>query len=303
MSKVKTVTIGISAFNEEATIGFLLDAILIQTGDNFVLDKIIVNLDGSTDETKEVLKDRNDELLQIIDNKTQKGKATRLNELYQMNTSDILIILDADVTITDQRFISKLVSGFIHENVVIVSSNNQPIRPNTFIGKVWYANEQSWYAVRKLVNNGDSLYNNSGCAVALEKNFAKSILMPTEAIADQQFVYLSAMKQQKKFVFKEHAIAYYRPPSTLHDIKIQFARSLGEEQFLKKYFDKSYNSYFEIPTNAKLIGLVHALLKDPFYTVLSRVFLVILPKLGIKEDMNNKKGLWQRTSSTKIATN
>lgn len=301
MNRIKTVTIGISAYNEERTIGQLLDAISIQTGDSYKLEQIIINLDGSTDNTKAEVLSTSDDRIRLIVNKTQKGKATRLNELYQMNTSDILIILDADITITDQRLIQKLVAGFTHPDIVIVSSNNQPIRPNTFIGKVWYANEQSWYETRRLVKNGDHLYNNSGCAVALEKNFAKSIIMPQEAIADQQFVYLSAMKLHKKFVFKEQAVVYYLPPSTLEDIKKQYARSLGEEQFLKKYFDESFDTFFQIDTTYKITGFLNSMRKDPFYTVMSRVFLKVLPYLGIQEDPANQKGLWQRTNSTKLA--
>lgn len=302
MNTIKTVTIGISAYNEEQTIGALLDSIEIQTGDDFVVEKIIVSLDGSTDGTKKVIKDRNDELVTVIDNKTQKGKATRLNEIYRMNTSDILIILDADIYISDQRLIEKLVTGFTNKNVAIVSSNNQPIKPNTLIGKVWYANEQSWYEVRKDVNNGDNLYNNSGCAVALSKDFAKSILMPTEAIADQQFVYLSAMKQNKQFVFKKNAIVYYHPPATIEDIKNQYARSLGEEEFLKKHFDESFNTYFDIPNNLRIKGFINALIKDPFFTIASRVLIQILNRIKLEQDVNNKKGLWKRTNSTKKLT-
>lgn len=299
MNKIKTVTIGISAYNEEQTIGSLLDAIAMQTGDSYVLEKVIVVLDGSTDKTYDVVAERKDKLISIMSHADRKGKASRLSELYELNTSDIILILDADVQITDQRFIEKLASGFTKDSIGIVSSNNQPIRPKSFIGKVWYANEQSWYEVRKLVNGGDHLYNNSGCAIALEKNFAKSIVMPAEAIADQQFVYLSAMKEHKDFVFKEQAVAYYIPPTTLHDIKIQYARSLSEESFLEKYFDKSFHKYFDIPRKYKVKGLLKAFRKDPIYTFLSRLFLRILPYLGIEEDPDNKKGLWKRTNSTK----
>lgn len=301
MNTLKTVSIGIAAFNEDQTIGPLLDAIHIQTGDTYILEKIIIVLDGSTDKTREVIKTHNDPRIVVIDHKEQKGKATRLTQLYKLNTSDILLILDGDVQITDQRFIEKLVQEFTNNNIAIVSSNNQPIRPNSFIGKVWYANEQCWYEIRKSVNNGNNLFNNSGCAVALEKNFAKSIIMPAEAIADQQFVYLSAMKLGKQFIFKEHAVVHYVPPSTLQDIKIQFARSLGEEEFLKKYFDDSFNTYFEIPLKNKLLGLITAVLKDPFYTIVSLMFVKLLPKLGIVQDPTNKKGLWKRTNSTKLA--
>lgn len=301
MNKLKTLTVGISAFNEEQTIGTLLNAIEMQTGETYKLEKVMIVLDGSTDNTRQEVMARKDKDIMLVEHTEQKGKATRLSELYKMNTSDILLILDADIFIKDQRFIEKLVSGFTSEHVAIVSSNNQPVRPNTFIGKVWYANEQSWYETRRLVPQGNHLYNNSGCAVALEKNFAKSIIMPQEAIADQQFVYLSAMKQGKQFVFKEHAVSYYLPPSTLEDIKKQYARSLGEETFLSNYFDASFDSYFQIKKKYKIKGFINALKKDPFYTIVSRIFLKILPLLGIKNDPANKKGLWKRTNSTKLA--
>lgn len=300
MTKKKTVTIGIAAYNEENTIKMLIRSLQKQKTSSFVLERIIVMLDGSTDNTASILRNmHNRPNVIIIENKERMGKATRLNELFHINQSDILVIFDADILITDTYLIEKMVKGFNSEKVAIVSSNNQPVRPNTFWGKLWYAGENVWYETRKDVNMGDNLYNNSGCAVALEKKFAKLMNLPKQTIADQQFVYLNAMKMDRTFVFKKDAIVYYLPPSTLHDIKIQYARSIGEEDFLKKYFEKKYMLYTHIPDSFKLKGIFKSLKSDPIYTILSLFLLKLIALMHISQDPLSKKGLWKRTNSTK----
>ena len=54
--KKPTLSIGIPAFNEEANIYFLLKDLLSQKMDQFNLERIIVNSDGSTDDTIEQVK-------------------------------------------------------------------------------------------------------------------------------------------------------------------------------------------------------------------------------------------------------
>ena len=51
MNKKLTVSVGIPAYDEEANIKSLLEAILQQRQENFILKSIIVVSDGSTDRT------------------------------------------------------------------------------------------------------------------------------------------------------------------------------------------------------------------------------------------------------------
>ena len=52
MNKKPTVTIGIPAHNEEANIANMLNSVISQEQKSFFLEKIIVALDGCTDNTE-----------------------------------------------------------------------------------------------------------------------------------------------------------------------------------------------------------------------------------------------------------
>ena len=51
-----TVTIGIPSYNEAQNIGQLLESLLKQVSNSYILEKIIVCSDGSTDDTEQVVK-------------------------------------------------------------------------------------------------------------------------------------------------------------------------------------------------------------------------------------------------------
>lgn len=104
MTKRKTVTIGIPAYDEEANIKNLLKSLLVQKGQNFILERIIVISDGSSDNTiAEAGKVKNN-LIELINHKKNLGKIRIQNEILKKSKSDILIILDADVIPSGKNF-------------------------------------------------------------------------------------------------------------------------------------------------------------------------------------------------------
>ena len=68
---------------------------LNQKGD-FILEKVIVVSDGSTDGTVSAAQSIADTRIEVINRKEREGKAIRQNEICQMAESDVLVILDAD---------------------------------------------------------------------------------------------------------------------------------------------------------------------------------------------------------------
>lgn len=297
--KKPTVSIGIPAFNEQHTIAQLLRAVLEQRSDTYRLDSIYVVLDGSTDNTESEIASVNDERIYVVKHTRQLGKATRLNELFQINTSEYLVIFDADILIKDPTVIEKMIQPFADAHIGLVSANNLPIRPKEFIGKIWYRAEMVWYEMRKYADDEKTLYNNSGCSIALRKNIADKILLPRETIADQQFVYVYAMQCGGAFFYQKNANVYYHPPATLKDISIQYARSTTEEPFFQKHFGRSYDSFFTIPRWCRIKGLLDSFIVDPLYTFLAVSFLKLLPYTSTITLRETKKGLWPVTASTK----
>lgn len=92
------VSIVIAAYNEEDTIGAVLDAI----GDLDLDAEVIVVDDGSTDRTAEIVGHRTGERLRLI-SKPNGGKGTALATGFAAATGDIVVIQDADVELSPAR--------------------------------------------------------------------------------------------------------------------------------------------------------------------------------------------------------
>lgn len=87
---MKTVTVVIPAYNEEARISSTLQA--VQELDN--ITKIIVVNDGSTDKTAEVVRKLG---VELIDLKINRGKGGAMNASLPYIDTDIVVFLDADL--------------------------------------------------------------------------------------------------------------------------------------------------------------------------------------------------------------
>ncbi|HZK44530.1 MAG TPA: glycosyltransferase family 2 protein [Syntrophomonadaceae bacterium] len=87
---MKTITIVIPAFNEGTRIVKTLQAVQEIAG----INKIIVVNDGSTDNTAEIVKELN---IDIINLKTNVGKGGAMNASLSYIDTDIVVFLDADL--------------------------------------------------------------------------------------------------------------------------------------------------------------------------------------------------------------
>ncbi len=303
-TKKPTVTIGIPVFNEESTIKSVISSLLNQTTDLFILDRIIVVSDGSTDNTVSLVKSEfsDSKKVTLLCGRKRIGKSRRLKQIFSLNTSDIILIFDGDILINDKTLVGKLIKRFDNYKVGLVSGNTQPVRPNSFFGRIWFANENLWYYSRRDYLQGNNLYNNSGQSVALTKDFAKKVFLPWNTVADQHFIYLSSVKENFEFRFARNAVTFYVPPSTLKDIVLQIRRTKNEGIFFKKYFDQSYASHFYIPTRFKIIGLYYSLKKDFIYTIFALTLFNLLRVIVRDIDPLTNRGMWNIAKSTKTNT-
>src|SRR5258706_12530725 len=134
--KTITVTVAISAFNEEDNIVAFLQSVLNQKQEGYSLEKIIVVSDGSTDSTVQKAKSLNSKLLEIIVHKTRAGKPTRMNEIYKMCKSDILVENDADTIYFDRNGLRDIVASFKNdEKVMMAGGQTVPFSLKSFVEK------------------------------------------------------------------------------------------------------------------------------------------------------------------------
>ena len=299
--KKYSVTIGIPAHNEEANIVFLLNSILKQKGDNYILEKVIVICDGTTDSTIKLVRDiskKHKKVLCHFDGK-RKGKMQRLSEFYTMNKSDLLFIFDGDVVLAKPTVIEDMVKQFTDEDVLAVSGNNQPVPSKTFIGKLVNAWAHVWYEVRVRYNKGDNVHNARGCAMATRRTFSKNIHIPDKLASESQYVYFLIKQRQKKFAFAKDALVYYRKPESIHDYLLQFKRSAPESLKLTAIFGEEIKEYYKIPKLYKIKGVIASFLQQPIYMPLGGLFTLIMKYIPYNEGSMIKQGIWKTVESTK----
>lgn len=95
VNSFKKISIVMAAYNEEKTIAEIINRV---KKTELGLDKeIIVVDDGSTDGTREILKNLKDEILKVIFHEKNLGKGAALRTGFSQATGDIVLIQDADL--------------------------------------------------------------------------------------------------------------------------------------------------------------------------------------------------------------
>lgn len=301
MKKNKTLTIGISAHNEEGNIGKLLDSIRVQKRNNFILESVTVACDGCSDKTAEVVKKyiKKIDCLHLIDDGKRLGKAERLNKFYKTNKSDVILILDADVVMAHMNVISEIIKKFDSPRVGLVGGCNLPLSPRNLFEKVIYTWLEIWFEIRSNINNGDSIHNNLGCVSALTREFARQVVIPNNIIPDDDFTYFTAVSLGYKFKFAEKAVVFYRTVDNLNDFFTQHSRLIFSKKFVEQQFGLWVNEYYKTSTILKLKAVTKNLLKNPLFTSLSLILQVVLRKgAGIPKE-SYIGGYWETAVSTK----
>ncbi len=163
-----SVTVLLSAHNEDAIIGRTLDSIFQCEYPNDLLDVIVVS-DGSTDRTDEIVNSFNNNHVKLLSFNQRRGKNVALAGAYQQAVGDILIVVDAS-SIFRSDSIKKLVRHFSDPKIgsvvgskVILDTGSSVSRGDglywkyesmirsleSAIGSSWVGVEGGFFAIRK----------------------------------------------------------------------------------------------------------------------------------------------------------
>lgn len=302
MNKKPTVTIGIPAHNEESNIASMLDSVISQEKESFVLERVIVALDGCTDNTESVVREfaKKYPVIELIADGKRMGKKERLNQIYAANKSDFIFTLDADIILANSFVLEEMVGVFLNDDdACLVAAHQVPVTSKGFIGKIIYYHYSLWDKVRVPVNGGDHIHNLHGAASGLRKKFANSFRYPKEIASDAGFLYVMAYKQFG-FRYAKDAVIFYRVPETLLDFKLHSARSLfSAQKELADYFGRWIYGLFEIPREHKVKGVLEMALRHPIFTILT-ISLGILVRIKPQKDNLIQRGMWSIATTTKI---
>ncbi len=299
-----TVTIGIPAYNEEATIGNLLEDISKQDARTYSLKKIIVACDAPSDHTLEIVKRhaKSNKKIRIINGRKRLGQTARLHQLFSLVDTDYLVCFDADVALPDATTVATMIETFKGKrHLGLVGANLQPAKAENLFEHAMNTMFDLWYQVRLQYNNGHNIFSHLGAAFAIRREVAHTINFPSFIIANQHFLYIMTLRKGWKFRFAKDALVLFRSPSCFADYHAQATRPFTEKAQLYRYFGNDIHQYFVTPTSYKLKAIVLTFLSSPLLTTLGLgLFAWIRVYIRLKTT-KKQTVLWDTPVSTKRA--
>lgn len=302
MKNKYTVTIGIAAYNEENNIGSLLNSIVKQQSKKYNLNKVIVISDGSTDNTAKIVKNysQKNKIVQLIDDGKRKGKSARVNYLFTINKSDILICIDADVLILNNTIFDAIVDCFIqNSHASLVGGNNVPYKAKTFLGSIINTWIHYWQYSRRPLNNWDNALNCAGILYALKKNLAQKLKIPAGVTVDEGFVFYKSKSLGYTFKFCPKAVVYFKAPNNLSDFLKQSYRFGKTGSELATYFKLKDNKHSHMTKLQELFTYITFFLQSPVRFPLAILLQVYVKVYSLHRNERYANGIWDQIKSSK----
>src|SRR4030042_4273982 len=268
--KTIKVSVGISALNEEKTIGSILDSILSQTQNGWTLTDILVYSDGSIDKTLLEVRKKSSSLIKVRDFRERKGKPFRCSQMLKVFKGDILVIFDADIKISDSDVITNLIEEFRNgKDIMLVGGDSRVFPPRNFFEKAIYTSYYVYYKSREKLRDGDNAFACTGACIALRREFAKQVTIPKWVICEDSYFYFSCLKAGYKFKYAPYARVYYKMAANLKDYIKQMFRSSPEAVNLiyKKHFGDLIREEYYRPTTFYLKAILETFCKNPLGTM------------------------------------
>lgn len=296
----KSLTIGIPVYNEGPNIKKLINSLFSQTISGFRIDSVIISSDGSNDDTVKQVKSIKNSKIIIIDNKNRHGIARGLNQIINKTNSDVLVTLDADITIRSPRFIQSLISPILSDQTDLTSSAIEAIFPDTMIAKMLHTSMEFKKILFSSLRKGMNIYTCHGLARGYSRNFYSKLKFPF-SIGNDMFSYLECVSKGFKFQYIPETVAWYKLPSNFADHQLQSERFFASKEEMAKLFDQNFvEAEFRIPLSIYLqvaSKVFPVVLLNPtkiFMYIITQIYLRLKPK-----SISAKKQAWDIAVSSK----
>jgi biofilm PGA synthesis N-glycosyltransferase PgaC len=244
---MKTVSVGIMAYNEEANIGRLLAAIQSQDLRCAAIQEIIVVVSGSTDGTEAAVRERmkQDNRIKLYIQPFREGKASAVNLFLSKAAADICILESADTVPAADAF-DKLLLPFNDQSVGMSGCRPVPVNQiDTFMG---FAAHFMWYLHHKIALVEPKL----GEMVAF-RNCVREI--PVDTAVDEASIEAVVRRQGFRLCYVPDAICYNKGPETVKDFIRQRRRIAAGHHLLSR------SQAYEVSTSDPL-RIVQILLRE-----------------------------------------
>lgn len=301
MSNKVKVSIGIPAHNEERNIESLLMQLVSQETKRCEIVEIIVVCDGCTDKTAHIVASLGEKYKQIkcVNDGKRLGKSGRINWLFKHHSGEIIICLDADVVLYNNRVIDALAKCFEEKQISIVGGNDRPYPASNLFERIVTAWINHWQSVSRPVNNWVTPNNFHGCVYALRKDLSRKIDIPRNIAADDHYIFYESQRLGMGFSFCNEAVVYYKIPKSFGDYIKQSARFGTSGSDAKVPFGEFAQKYVYISKATKIRAYIASLIKNPIMFSIA-IFMQLIIKFQAKlMPLEYSNGIYETIKSSK----
>lgn len=216
MNKIQC-DIGITAHNEEANIGQLLERLLTQSLQTVAVNKIIVVISGCTDNTEAIVRDYMARYPQIdlLVQEKREGKASAINLFLKHTDQRVLVLSSADLQ-PEHDTVEKLAAPFADPEMGMTSCRPVPVNDRrAFMG---FAAHMLWDLHHDINLHGGF---KAGEMIAFAKIFER---IPYSTSVDEASIEPVIRGQGFKVQYIPEAIVYNKGPETVSDFLRQRRR-------------------------------------------------------------------------------
>lgn len=221
-------SVGITAHNEAANIGQLLDALLAQELNTVTIAEILVVASGCTDQTCDIVRtyERRDPRIRLLEQAEREGKTSAIN-LFLQNAREEICVIESGDTIPGPTTLENLVRLFADPRVGMTGAQKIPTNvPAHIVGYMSHLRLQMEHQLCLEIPRLGEL-------IAFRKVFT---FLPPDVAMDEAFVEALVIRRGLEVRYAPDAVVYNTGPETMREFIMQRRRNYaGHLHLVRKY--------------------------------------------------------------------
>jgi biofilm PGA synthesis N-glycosyltransferase PgaC len=218
-------SVGITAYNEEANIGRLLQAMIDQRLYEVEISEIIVVASGCTDRTEEIVRSymEKEPRIQLYVQEKRKGKTSAIN-VFLGHAKERICVLESGDTLPREDTIEKMVRMFREPAVGMTGAQKVAVNtPDHVVGVLSHLRlEMEHQLCLEIPRLGE--------LIAFRKVFDQ---IPPDVAMDEAFVEALIIRRGMQVRYAPDAVVYNMGPETVGDFVTQRRRNYAGHLYLK----------------------------------------------------------------------
>jgi len=227
-------SVGITAYNEEANIGRLLQAIGRQRLYDVEITEIIVVASGCTDRTEEIVREQMDAdpRIQLYVQEQREGKTSAIN-VFLAHAKEKICVLESGDTLPSEETIGRMVSMFRDPAVGMTGAQKVAVNtPDHIVGVLSHLRLRMEHQLCLEIPRLGEL-------IAFRKVFDR---LPSDVAMDEAFVEALIIRRGMQVRYAPEALVYSMGPETVSDFVKQRRRNYAGHLYLKDKYGYKVSS-------------------------------------------------------------